>query len=193
MRDGTEEFEICEAPAPCRAGLPGNGSGQFEEASGVAIDNSPGLTQGDIYVADPVNHRVERFGPDGEFIFGFGEAGEGPGQFAQLGINALAVGPTGTVYVADSVAGAGRVQKFSPAGALKVKSHYPSVGGIEGLLFTRRVSSTCCPKPKKGRACASSMAGQETGSPRDPGVHGGSNHRSRLGRAMSCSSGTPTR
>jgi hypothetical protein len=45
-------------PGPCRAGIPGSDEGQLKQASGVAIDNSAGLTQGDVYVIDRQNHRA---------------------------------------------------------------------------------------------------------------------------------------
>jgi hypothetical protein len=97
VRDGKAEFEICEAPSSCQAGLRGSGAGEFEQASGVAIDDSAGVTQGDIYVVDRQNDRVDRFGPKGEFILSFGQAGPGPGQFEGLENNDIAVGSTGTV------------------------------------------------------------------------------------------------
>jgi hypothetical protein len=166
VRDGKAEFQICEAPSRCRAGLPGSGAGQFKQVSGVAIDNSPGLTQGDIYVLDRENHRVERFGPSGELILGFGEAGSGPGQFEDLGINAIAVGPAGTVYVADL----NRVQKFSPAGALEGEVALAGVGGIEGLLVDSTGELYVLPEVQEG-VRKFDGTGKELGSPRDPGVH----------------------
>jgi hypothetical protein len=169
VRDGKGEFQICEAPGRCRAGLQGSGAGQFIEASGVAIDNSSGLTQGDIYVADPENHRVERFAPNGELILGFGEAGPGPGQFERIGINAVAVGPTGTVYVADP----DRVQKFSPAGALEGEIPLPGVGGIEGLLVESSGELYVLPEREPGEGVRKfDGTGKELGAPRDPGAGG---------------------
>lgn len=41
--------------------------------SDVAIDEEPGPGQGDIYVTDPGNHRVEKFSPTGQFILMFGQ------------------------------------------------------------------------------------------------------------------------
>jgi hypothetical protein len=166
VRDGKAEFEICQAPGPCRAGIPGSGEGQFTQASGVAIDNSAGLTQGDIYVVDRQAHRVSRFAPNGEFILSFGEEGEGPGQFVQLGINAVAVGPTGTVYVADP----NRVQKFSPGGVLEGEISLPGVGGIEGLLVDS--SGELYVLADEGVRKFNGTGTEELGPPRDPGVGG---------------------
>ncbi len=167
VRDGKAEFEICQAPGPCRAGIPGSGEGQFEKASGVAIDESAGPTQGDIYVLDRANARVSRFSPEGEFILSFGEAGSGPGQFNGLGINALAVGPTGTVYVADI----SRVQKFSAAGVFEGEIALPSIGGIEGLLVDSLGDLYVLPEEQEG-VRKFDGTGTELGSPRDPGVTG---------------------
>ncbi len=41
--------------------------------TGVAVDNSGGASNGDVYVADTDNNRVEKFSPSGEFILMFGE------------------------------------------------------------------------------------------------------------------------
>jgi hypothetical protein len=165
VRDGKEEFEICEAPGPCRAGGRGEGEGQFKKARGVAIDNSAGLTQGEIYVVDRENHRVSRFAPSGEFILSFGEAGSGPGQFEGLGVNAISIGPTGTVYVADT----GRVQKFSPAGALEGEIALPSVGAINDLLVDSEGDLYVLGEEGVHKFDGT---GTELGSPRDPGVGG---------------------
>lgn len=164
VSDGKEEFEICEAPGPCRAGNPGSGEGQFKKASGVAIDNSAGFTQSDIYVVDRQNHRVSRFSANGEFILSFGEAGAESGQFEGLGVNAISVGPSGTVYVADI----GRVQKFSSGGALEGEIALPSVGEINDLA----VDSVGDLYVLSEGVHKFDGTGTELGSPRDPGVHG---------------------
>ena len=39
----------------------------------MAVDSSSGPSDGDVYVTDPANHRVEKFGPAGEFILMFGQ------------------------------------------------------------------------------------------------------------------------
>jgi hypothetical protein len=59
-------------------GAAGEGSGQFATATNsydtqdIAVDNSSGPSAGDVYVTDPLNQRVEKFGPSGEFILMFG-------------------------------------------------------------------------------------------------------------------------
>jgi hypothetical protein len=146
----SEEFQLCVAPGPCFAGVGGTGGGQFAQPRGVAVDGSAGLSHGDVYVEDPFHHRFERFSENGELILTVGgevnatsktdvcladEAcqggtpGPGPSQFEALGRNAIAVGPTGTVYVGDVE----RVQKFSAAGAAEGEIELSGVGEVELL------------------------------------------------------------
>lgn len=89
---------------------------QLNLPSGVAV-----APDGSVYIADTLNHRVRRVSPDGQIVTvaGTGVAGaEGDGRLgtrAQLNEpSALAVGPDGVLYVADS--GNHRVRLVSPAG-----------------------------------------------------------------------------
>jgi NHL repeat/WD40-like Beta Propeller Repeat len=71
VADGTTTaFQACEAS--CFQGLQGEGSGEFSGPSAVAVDNSLGLSHGDVYVVDVVNNRVEKFSASGEFLLMFG-------------------------------------------------------------------------------------------------------------------------
>jgi streptogramin lyase len=67
---------------------------------------------GDVYVSDSGNGRVEIFSPAGAFIRTLGGYGVGPGRFVQPWD--LAVGPSGAVYVVDYQQG--NVSKLSPNG-----------------------------------------------------------------------------
>jgi DNA-binding beta-propeller fold protein YncE len=86
----------------------GSGNGQFNEPLGVAVDPN----NGDVYVADRVNARVEKFDSNGNYMSQFGSYGTGNGQFhIPLG---LGVDPgSGDVYVTDSN---DRVEKFDSNG-----------------------------------------------------------------------------
>ncbi len=89
-----------------------NGTASLDSPRGIAF-----APDGDLYVADLGHSRVAVFGPDGSFKFAFGSAGpaggaDKPGQFNEP--SGVAVGPHGSVYVAD--AWNGRIQKFSPRG-----------------------------------------------------------------------------
>ena len=89
-------------------GEDGEGPGQLNGASGIAID-----LEETVWVTSTRNHRVERFTKDGEHIGGFGEFGDAPGQLNYpwgLGIDPV----NGSVMVADWRND--RVQRFSPDG-----------------------------------------------------------------------------
>ena len=81
--------------------------GQFNNPLGVAVD-----TEGNLYVADWQNHRLQKLSADGTSLAVWGTPGNGPGQFDQPA--AVALDRQGNVYVAD--AGNGRIQKLSPSG-----------------------------------------------------------------------------
>jgi DNA-binding beta-propeller fold protein YncE len=51
-------------------GTAGSGNDQFNEPSGIAVNNATD----DVYVVDKGNNRVEKFGPNGEFILMFGKS-----------------------------------------------------------------------------------------------------------------------
>jgi hypothetical protein len=97
----------------------GNGPSQFRGATDLAVDNR----NGDIYVVDSGNNRIQRFNSAGRFTNEFGSVGHGNGQFdTPYGI---AIDKDGYVYVADK--GNKRIQTFAPglvAGAAPVA--YPS-------------------------------------------------------------------
>lgn len=54
-------------------GKPGQASGEFNRAEGLAIDKDDQL-----YVADSCNHRIQVFNADGKHIRNYGQAGAGP-------------------------------------------------------------------------------------------------------------------
>ena len=50
--------------------------GDFARPAGLAVDRD-----GNLYVADTLNNRIEIFDGDGKFVSTFGKAGDGPGYF----------------------------------------------------------------------------------------------------------------
>jgi streptogramin lyase len=95
--------------------------GQLGDAKGSATD-SPNVfwgpraiaisPQGEVYVTDTGNKRVQVFGLDGGFLRMFGGTGSNPGQFNEpVG---LALDSAGNVWVAD--AWNDRVQELDPQG-----------------------------------------------------------------------------
>lgn len=83
--------------------------GDFAKPTGVAVDSD-----GNLYVADMLNARIEVFDADGNFIRTFGKRGDGPGYFAMP--KAVAVDCDGHIWVTDSVQN--RVQLYSQDGQL---------------------------------------------------------------------------
>lgn len=104
-------------------GSQGSGNGQFgldgyDGAVGVASDSV-----GNVYVADTLNDRLQKFSSSGSFITKWGEPGSGPGQLKSPA--GLAVDGQGYVYVADS--GNNRVVKLEPwTGGPKISISAPS-------------------------------------------------------------------
>jgi DNA-binding beta-propeller fold protein YncE len=83
--------------------------GEFGGASNVALD-----TDGNVYVTDTMNNRVEIFDPDGNFVSEFGKHGDGPGFFARP--KGIAVDCDGHIWVADQ--SQDRVEVFNREGQL---------------------------------------------------------------------------
>jgi RHS repeat-associated protein len=54
VSNGEAKLEVCTSS--CRAGLKGSGNGEFNTPEGIAVDSN-----GDVFVADRGNHRVQEF------------------------------------------------------------------------------------------------------------------------------------
>lgn len=81
-------------------GTEGSGDGEFLfENGGIGFGGVAFDGDGNIYVADSGNQRVQKFGPDRAFLSAWGSVGDGDGQFRQP--VALAVDGQGLVYVSD--------------------------------------------------------------------------------------------
>jgi NHL repeat-containing protein len=169
VANGQPEFQDCgptatPSTAGCKKGVPGTGGGQFSSGSPttIAVDNSCFLHEpepltgaecetfapanGDVYVIDLANNRVQRFDEDGNFILTFGggvnqttggdvctaasgnACGAGADEFAEGAFSSstrmfAGVGPGGVVYVLDNFREGEsnrkyRLQRFEPNGAL---------------------------------------------------------------------------
>jgi sugar lactone lactonase YvrE/Tfp pilus assembly protein FimT len=107
-------------------------SGQFGDPNGIAINSN-----GNIYVIDINNYRVEEFNASDTYITQLGcpsgscsPGGSGNNQFAQP--NAIAIDPRdNSVYVADT--GNNRVVKFNSAGTYQYQIWCPSGSGACSL------------------------------------------------------------
>jgi sugar lactone lactonase YvrE len=93
--------------------------GDFARPSGLAVDRD-----GNLYVADTLNNRIEIFDGDGKFVTTFGKAGDGPGYFARP--KGVAIDSDNHIWVVDGMED--RVQVFSQEAQLLI-----SFGG-HGLL-----------------------------------------------------------
>jgi tripartite motif-containing protein 71 len=80
---------------------------------------------GNIYVLDPFNSRVQVFAPDGTYVREWGEAGAEPGQLTTP--TGIAVDGAGLVYVADG--GNQRLQVFDGTGQLLASWDGTEAGG----------------------------------------------------------------
>jgi sugar lactone lactonase YvrE len=85
--------------------------GDFSLPTHVAVDK-----EGNVYVTDTLNNRVEIFDADGDFIREFGKGGDGPGRFARP--KGITIDNDGHIWVADEVQN--RVQVFDQEGRLLI-------------------------------------------------------------------------
>ena len=84
-------------------GTEGDEDGEFDSPVGLAIDGD-----GNVYVADRENHRIQVFDLQGRFLCKWGTKGDGDGQFNTP--EGLVIDGDGNVHVTDF--GNGRVQVF---------------------------------------------------------------------------------
>ncbi|HET9666586.1 MAG TPA: Ig-like domain-containing protein, partial [Desertimonas sp.] len=81
--------------------------GQFEFPRGIAV-----APNGNVYVADTNQHRIQRFTSNGGFLGAWGAVGSSDGQFQNpFGVS---VAPDGNIFVAD--ANNHRIQRFTATG-----------------------------------------------------------------------------
>jgi len=110
------------------------GPGDFSLPTNVAVDK-----EGNVYVTDTLNNRVEIFDADGNFISEFGKPGDGPGHFARP--KGIAIDSDGHIWVADEIQS--RVQVFDKEGRLLIylgeRGWYPGqFQALYGLAIDNR-------------------------------------------------------
>ncbi len=112
--DGTDELQVCRSG--CQSASYGSGDGQLDGTYGITADS-----QGNLYLIDSNNNRIDEFTPAGAFVktWGWGVqdgsselqvctggcqagvAGSGDGQFNGLYSAGIAIDSSGVVYVND--------------------------------------------------------------------------------------------
>ena len=105
VSDGKSELEVCKSS--CKAGIAGLGNGQLKYPTALTVDSN-----GDIWVVDNGNDRVEEFSETGSYVTQFGSKGSGNSEFIEPAAIAIS---EGSVYVVDQ--GNDRVEQFSTAGS----------------------------------------------------------------------------
>ena len=111
-------------------GGPGDGPGRFRNPGGVAVG-----PDGHLFVADFANQRIQKLGPDGDFVRQWGTTGK-KGYIFGGGFNYpvdVAVAGDGTLFVADGFND--RIQVFGPDGEFRHKWGGPFAANIGGDHF----------------------------------------------------------
>jgi len=125
MNDRIQVFSLAGEPLEI-IGEPGEGPGRFNTPGGVAVADN-----GDLFVTDFYNQRVQHLRADGSFVKQWGTTGEtakGAGEFTYPTDVALA--DDGTLYVADGYGN--RVQVFGAGGDFLRKWGGPFALGLYG-------------------------------------------------------------
>jgi DNA-binding beta-propeller fold protein YncE len=104
-------------------GSPGSEPGQFARARALALG-----PDGNLYVADACNHRIQVFSRDGALVRFWGTVGTGPGELSYP--YDVAFNQKGQLYVIEY--GNNRVQKFTMEG--ESLGCWGSTGGAPGQL-----------------------------------------------------------
>ncbi|MAG34710.1 MAG: hypothetical protein CL878_00450 [Dehalococcoidia bacterium] len=105
-------------------GSRGRAGGQLSDPRGIAVDD-----EGNVYVADGMNHRIQKFDPSGRLLLAWGTQGQGDGQFTEP-LDVLVEPGTGHVLVADTWNH--RIQKFDANG------QFLSQWGSEGQQISQK-------------------------------------------------------
>jgi tripartite motif-containing protein 71 len=102
-------------------GSKGTGKGEFRNPQGIAVGGD-----GNVYVVDVLNDRVQKFSPTHQFVAEWGTSGSGDGQFSVP--SDITIDQNGYLYVVDS--GNSRIQKFNQDGSFVSK--WGSNGSADG-------------------------------------------------------------
>jgi sugar lactone lactonase YvrE len=104
-------------------GKAGSGKGELFHPTNIALG-----PDGDVYVVETSNYRVQRFTSEGQPVRMYGEVGTTPGDFARP--KGIAIDRLGNLLVGDTAFQ--NVQMFDPEGKLLMYFGEPE-GGLEGI------------------------------------------------------------
>lgn len=107
-----------------RFGKPGDGAGEFNYPTHIAVD-----TDGSLWVMDSLNFRVQHLDANGKFLSGFGHLGDAIGEFDKA--KGIALDGKGHIYVAESRDD--RVQVYDHEGRLLF--FFGQTGAAAGQFF----------------------------------------------------------
>jgi DNA-binding beta-propeller fold protein YncE len=123
------KFQAKSPPTMFQGGK-GNGKGQFDSPTAIAVDGN-----GTVFIADTGNGRIEKFSSTGAFLGIVKIAGNGQGEKAEP--SGIAVDHTGNIYVADTSKHS--IDKLAPDGTLMAEWKGPDPGfyGPRGIAIGR--------------------------------------------------------
>ena len=150
------KLQECTTATGCVKGEGGGGAGQLDDPVGIAVSGELGHEAVFVLEAgEGGGDRVQKFTPEGQFVAMWGgkvnkkggnvclaaeagecqggSEGEGKGEFKEPGQQgAIAVGPTGSVYIGDYK----RVQRFSSEGAWESSFEVAAGHFVQALAVT---------------------------------------------------------
>ncbi len=138
--DGSDRLQVCTpVTLPCQMGIGGSGDGQFYHLGSVSADS-----EGNVYIADTLNRRIQKFATNGRFLIKWGGEGSGDSQFST--IRGVVVDQEGNVYVSDSSFSNTwnhRIQKFDSEGAFQLMWGWGVDDGSDRLQVCTPVTLPC--------------------------------------------------
>jgi NHL repeat len=99
---GAAAFQICTTT--CQKGLTGSEPGEFTTGAFIAVDNTTGLSKGDVYVGDPGDNIVTKFTATGALVEPWGTKGQLKEAVAGtpfVEASGVAVDTSGNLWVTD--------------------------------------------------------------------------------------------
>jgi hypothetical protein len=112
VQDGSSAFQVCTSG--CQTGIAGNGDGQFDMTDWYGTGYNRGIdvdSQGNVYVADMHNARIQKFASSGTFEGKWGQFSDSPGDFKYP--YAIAIDGQDNIYISCIIGAGERIQRFN--------------------------------------------------------------------------------